>query len=64
MCGIAGLLRAPPDFDLLGAARKMVAQLVHRGPDDEGIWTDPAVDLRWLTVAWPSSMCRPRATSR
>jgi asparagine synthase (glutamine-hydrolysing) len=42
MCGIAGLLGAPAGTDLVAAARRMAASLIHRGPDDEGIWTDPA----------------------
>ena len=45
MCGIAGLLSAAAGLDLEGNARRMAAALVHRGPDDEGIWTDPAHGL-------------------
>lgn len=45
MCGIAGFLGAPADFDLERGARRMAAELVHRGPDDEGIWLDPAHGL-------------------
>ena len=45
MCGIAGFLGAPTGFDLEGAARRMSAKLAHRGPDDEGIWLDPAHGL-------------------
>jgi asparagine synthase (glutamine-hydrolysing) len=40
MCGIAGFLGAPADFNLEGGARRMAAELIHRGPDDEGLWTD------------------------
>ncbi len=40
MCGIAGLLGAPAGLDLEDAARRMATELVHRGPDDEGVWTD------------------------
>jgi asparagine synthase (glutamine-hydrolysing) len=40
MCGIAGLLGAPDALDLAAGARRMAAALVHRGPDDEGIWID------------------------
>jgi asparagine synthase (glutamine-hydrolysing) len=38
MCGIAGLLstRAPD----LGLVRRMSDRLVHRGPDDSGVWGD------------------------
>jgi asparagine synthase (glutamine-hydrolysing) len=38
MCGIAGLLGGeltPPDF-----AGRMIGVLAHRGPDDQGLWTD------------------------
>ena len=39
MCGIAGLFvaRGAPDADLL---RRMAGSIVHRGPDDEGVWID------------------------
>jgi asparagine synthase (glutamine-hydrolysing) len=45
MCGIAGLIGASAGFDLDGAARRMAAELVHRGPDDEGVWTDASHGL-------------------
>ncbi|MDO8773738.1 MAG: asparagine synthase (glutamine-hydrolyzing) [Burkholderiaceae bacterium] len=45
MCGIAGFLGAPAGFDLERGARRMAAELVHRGPDDEGVWLDPAYGL-------------------
>ena len=45
MCGIAGIFdverRLSPDR-LRGSVEKMVATLVHRGPDDHGIWIDDA----------------------
>ena len=39
MCGIAGLFCASgaPDAGLL---RRMAGSILHRGPDDEGIWID------------------------
>lgn len=46
MCGIAGLFNASPLFS--GAderdrvLRAMAGSMRHRGPDDEGIWHDPA----------------------
>lgn len=40
MCGISGIFDARPGLDLEACARRMAAQLVHRGPDDEGIWLD------------------------
>jgi asparagine synthase (glutamine-hydrolysing) len=48
VCGIAGLwdLRAETPADALReSARRMVAPLAHRGPDDEGVWADPATGL-------------------
>ena len=43
MCGIAGLLTtgvvAP------GTVRAMADALAHRGPDDAGVWTDPAAGI-------------------
>ncbi|KNZ31785.1 MAG: asparagine synthase [Methylibium sp. NZG] len=40
MCGIAGILDAQAGLNLPSAAHRMAAALVHRGPDDEGIWLD------------------------
>jgi asparagine synthase (glutamine-hydrolysing) len=45
MCGIAGIFGARAGLDLEASARRMAAELVHRGPDDEGIWLDPAHGL-------------------
>ena len=46
MCGFAGLLdpNASQD-DLAGAADAMAGAIVHRGPDDGGIWLDAAAGL-------------------
>jgi asparagine synthase (glutamine-hydrolysing) len=42
MCGIAGILARTPDARVEPALlRTMAAQLVHRGPDDEGSYVDP-----------------------
>ena len=41
MCGIAGLLKAPGSD--LSDVEAMTRTLVHRGPDDDGIWADPSV---------------------
>ena len=45
MCGIAGIFDASAGLDLEGGARRMAAELVHRGPDDEGIWLDASHGL-------------------
>jgi asparagine synthase (glutamine-hydrolysing) len=44
MCGIAGFVGASNigSGDNNGIAAAMAASLAHRGPDDEGIWLDPA----------------------
>jgi asparagine synthase (glutamine-hydrolysing) len=45
MCGIAGVIdktgRRSPE-DLGGLARRMADAMPYRGPDDSGIWADPA----------------------
>ncbi|MFP6730776.1 MAG: asparagine synthase (glutamine-hydrolyzing) [Alphaproteobacteria bacterium] len=43
MCGIAGLLELTPSSGteaLSATATAMAATLVHRGPDDDGVWVD------------------------
>lgn len=43
MCGIAGLLTLGfPDPAIVA---RMTRTISHRGPDDEGIWTDPTVGI-------------------
>lgn len=43
MCGLTGLWRVGggPTDDLAAVARCMAGTLVHRGPDDGGVWVDP-----------------------
>lgn len=42
MCGIAGIVSLSPGRSVDPAAlRAMAAQIVHRGPDDEGYYVDP-----------------------
>jgi len=56
MCGFAGILtaRGLSAADLSGAAERMIAPLVHRGPDDGGTWCDPyagiALGFRRLAI--------------
>ena len=45
MCGIAGLISKRAGTDLETIARRMAGVLAHRGPDDEGIWIEPARGL-------------------
>ena len=48
MCGIAGFVTAgapPSDADLETRLWRMIATLRHRGPDDEGVWTDGTAGL-------------------
>ena len=47
MCGIAGIFQLPSRSDpgRLGALPVMLDTLRHRGPDGEGIWTDPAAGI-------------------
>jgi asparagine synthase (glutamine-hydrolysing) len=40
MCGIAGVFGHTNGFGLGQMAEDMVASLVHRGPDDDGVWAD------------------------
>ncbi|MBH63956.1 MAG: asparagine synthase (glutamine-hydrolyzing) [Alphaproteobacteria bacterium] len=43
MCGIAGILNSGAGGDRLrSVVETMVESLVHRGPDDGGVWFDPA----------------------
>jgi len=40
MCGIAGLWNLSPAEDGAGIAAAMAGMLMHRGPDDGGVWSD------------------------
>ena len=43
MCGIGGLLSKKPVPDAL--LQRMASTLVHRGPDDQGQWSDPGAGI-------------------
>jgi asparagine synthase (glutamine-hydrolysing) len=48
MCGIAGWMDGSgscPRHTLRDVAERMTATLRHRGPDDGGVWTDPAAGV-------------------
>lgn len=43
MCGLTGFAFASgPSAELEATARSMANRIRHRGPDDEGVWVDPA----------------------
>ena len=48
MCGLAGFLNFSPKQtadQMRGVVGRMTRTLVHRGPDDEGIWCDPTAGI-------------------
>jgi asparagine synthase (glutamine-hydrolysing) len=47
VCGLAGILTATgePSEHLDGIVGRMISTLVHRGPDDQGTWSDAGVAL-------------------
>lgn len=47
MCGLAGIWQPSPGSaeQLQASARAMAAAIAHRGPDDAGVWCDPAAGL-------------------
>ena len=67
MCGIAGFLavRAPPRRELESRLWAMIATLRHRGPDDEGVWTDGRTGLAHarLSIIDPSPAGHPPMAS-
>ncbi len=45
MCGIAGMILAPPGVVDAATVHRMCQTIVHRGPDDEGIYAKAGVGL-------------------
>lgn len=45
MCGLTGVLCASQNNDIIKVVTKMNSLLVHRGPDDEGVWSDGNIGL-------------------
>ena len=64
MCGIAGIwnLRSGRDVDA-SVIRRMTRTMIHRGPDDEGWWTEGpvALGMRRLAVIDPALGRQPMA---
>lgn len=60
MCGIAGFTR--PDRNASAVVRSMMAEIEHRGPDDDGVWIDDqiAVGHQRLTIIEPIGGDQPR----
>ena len=40
MCGFAGFVSSAPEQELRTQVCRMADQLIHRGPDDSGVWVD------------------------
>jgi asparagine synthase (glutamine-hydrolysing) len=45
MCGIAGVFGEISDHHIKEVVENMASTLVHRGPDDDGVWVDEQVSL-------------------
>ncbi|MBN1688841.1 MAG: hypothetical protein JW893_07040 [Candidatus Omnitrophica bacterium] len=45
MCGIAGFWNLNGNIADPSVVRQMVAQIRHRGPDDDGIWTEGSIGI-------------------
>jgi asparagine synthase (glutamine-hydrolysing) len=52
MCGFAGLLiGVGPGANLVALGRSMADTLIHRGPDDSGVWAEPFGDHGGVALA-------------
>jgi asparagine synthase (glutamine-hydrolysing) len=51
MCGIAGILHRSALPDAPERARRMAASIRHRGPDDEGYWSDGDIALGFVRLS-------------
>src|ERR1039457_330433 len=45
MCGICGVIGSTDPEPTQSVVRKMMGQMCHRGPDDEGLFVDESVTL-------------------
>ena len=67
MCGICGFLASGLDDRAAATLEAMVDQLRHRGPDDAGIWLDPAAGVALgphPSGRGRSLACRPSADAQ
>jgi len=51
MCGITGLSTVSKDIDVQSTLKKMVEVIRHRGPDDEGYYSDDHVGLGFCRLS-------------
>jgi asparagine synthase (glutamine-hydrolysing) len=51
MCGIAGILHEGRLQDAERRARRMAAAMPHRGPDDQGFWSDREIALGFVRLS-------------
>jgi asparagine synthase (glutamine-hydrolysing) len=63
MCGIVGMLSEALPEQTVDGLRRMMASMAHRGPDGEGVWSDPegfcALGHKRLAVIDPSGGAQP-----
>ena len=66
MCGIAGYLGPETNREAAAAiVDRMTRTIVHRGPDDGGVWVEEQRARRaWATGGSRSSTCPPKAINR
>ena len=50
MCGIVGIFGHADGQSLMRVAENMVASLVHRGPDDNGVWVDDEAKIAKVKI--------------
>jgi len=57
MCGITGIFRGVPGSEPLNPAlQQMADSIIHRGPDDSGVWEEPSVGLARISHSHPASL--------
>ena len=60
MCGLTGILCSTPRDSIIDQLYKMTSSLIHRGPDDEDVWSEGCIGLghRRLSILDLSSLGR------